>query len=234
MIRGHTSLSPSGPKTKDEPTNAKSSSRLIAPPSVWNIRWPAPVFSTMQREQDLQREAPGDRPPVDGAPVGRQRVGDRQDDDQADERLQPRHAAELREPRRAQRPRPRTPSTTTSRRSNGARDGRRLARSLGHRLACTDPAAVMRIAGFARQRRSASAAGVADARSAASSSASASSRPRPRAMADHRAPDRRAATWSRRGATTAMPTPGSTTSSSRSRPAPSATAARPISSARRP
>ena len=46
MIRGHTSLSPSGPNTKLDPTNAKSSRRLIAPPSVWNTRCPTVVLST--------------------------------------------------------------------------------------------------------------------------------------------------------------------------------------------
>ena len=46
MIRGHTVLSPSGPKTMLDPTDAKFSSWLISDPSVWNTRCPVVVFST--------------------------------------------------------------------------------------------------------------------------------------------------------------------------------------------
>ncbi len=47
MIRGQTTLSPSGPKTKLDPTNAKSRIRLITPPSVWKICRPIDVLSTI-------------------------------------------------------------------------------------------------------------------------------------------------------------------------------------------
>jgi hypothetical protein len=46
MMRGQTSLSPSGPNTMLEPANVKPRSQLITPPSVWKMRRPAAVFST--------------------------------------------------------------------------------------------------------------------------------------------------------------------------------------------
>ena len=51
MIRGQTTLSPSGPNTKLDPTNAKSSSRLITPPSVWKTCCPTAVFSTISAKR---------------------------------------------------------------------------------------------------------------------------------------------------------------------------------------
>ena len=138
MIRGHTSLSPSGPNTKLEPTNAKSSSRLIARAERLEHRLAGGGLEHEQREDHLQRQAPGDRPPIDRAPVRRQRVGDRQDDDQADERLQPaagrRTGAMSATTAAPRRPRRRAPST--SRASYGARGGGTRRRvgvdSLGH------------------------------------------------------------------------------------------------------
>ena len=47
MIRGHTSLFPSGPNTKLDPTNAKSSSWLITAASDLNTCCPIAVFSTI-------------------------------------------------------------------------------------------------------------------------------------------------------------------------------------------
>ena len=46
MIRGQASLLPSGPNTKLDPTNAKSSRWLITDASDWKRRRPASVFST--------------------------------------------------------------------------------------------------------------------------------------------------------------------------------------------
>ncbi len=51
-------------------------------------------FQHQQRKDDLQGQPPGDRPQVDRPPVGRQGVGDGHDQDQAGQRLEPRHAAE--------------------------------------------------------------------------------------------------------------------------------------------
>ena len=75
MIRGQTSLSPSGPNTKLEPTNAKSSSRLIAPPSVAKTRWPIAVFSTSSAKT-ICSPSPTRPSAVDGAAVRREGVGD--------------------------------------------------------------------------------------------------------------------------------------------------------------
>ena len=66
--------SPSGPNTNAAPTPAKPSSLLMPSPSVSKTRCPIVVFSTMQREDHLQPEAPRHRRPVDGAPVVRERV----------------------------------------------------------------------------------------------------------------------------------------------------------------
>ena len=95
MIRGQTSLSPSGPKTKLDPTKAKSSSRLIAAPETLEHRLAERGLQHQEREDHLQRQPPGHRPPIDRAPVGRERVRHRHDDDEADERLQLGHAAIL-------------------------------------------------------------------------------------------------------------------------------------------
>ena len=46
MMRGQASLSPSGPKTNDAPTLAKSSSRVIRSPRYLNARWPHSFFRT--------------------------------------------------------------------------------------------------------------------------------------------------------------------------------------------
>ena len=58
MIRGQASLSPSGPKTKLEPTKAKSSSWLISVAERWKSAWPAVGLQDEQREDDLQRRGP--------------------------------------------------------------------------------------------------------------------------------------------------------------------------------
>ena len=57
-------------------------------PSTWNAAWPTPVLSTITREQQLQAEAPGDRPQADGAAVASTRptaIGG--DEHEPDERL---------------------------------------------------------------------------------------------------------------------------------------------------
>ena len=72
MIRGHTTLSPSGPNTKLDPTKAKSSSRLMTPPSVWKTLLADRGLQHDQREEHLQAQPPGDGPPIDRAPVGRE------------------------------------------------------------------------------------------------------------------------------------------------------------------
>ena len=95
MIRGHTTLSPSGPNTKLDPTKAKSSSRLIDAAERLEDALPGRGLEHEQGEEHLQAQAPRHRAQVDGAAVGRQRVGDRHDHDQPDERLDARHAAEL-------------------------------------------------------------------------------------------------------------------------------------------
>jgi hypothetical protein len=51
MIFGHTSLLPSGPKTKLDPTKAKSSSLLITAASDLNTCWPIAVFNTISAKR---------------------------------------------------------------------------------------------------------------------------------------------------------------------------------------
>ena len=65
----HTGRSPSGPKTNAEPTSANVSSFVTAPPSVSKTRWPTVVLSTISANIELQRHAPPDGAPVDGAAV---------------------------------------------------------------------------------------------------------------------------------------------------------------------
>ena len=225
MIRGHTTLSPSGPNTNDEPTNAKSSSRLMRPPSVWNTRWPTRGLQHQQREDDLQRQPPGDRPAIDRAAVGGHRVGERHDHDQPDQRLQPRQAAEVTAAAQTAASPSAPSSTTPSRLSNGAR-----------RLGLAAPPGSATVIAASPEIRAttigASAAG-------ASETSMARRQQRQRLVetaaardGERAGPVSPAATWS----PTAAPPPrcrppGRSTSSSRLRPAPSATAARPTSSA---
>ena len=74
----------------------------MSAPSVANTRWPTVVFSTTSANDELQAEAPRDGPQVDRAPVGRERVGDPEDHDRADQRLRP-GEAELGRERRGDR-----------------------------------------------------------------------------------------------------------------------------------
>jgi hypothetical protein len=52
MMRAHTGRSPIGPKTNDDPTEAKSSNWRILSPSTSNVRCPAPVLSTITAKRN--------------------------------------------------------------------------------------------------------------------------------------------------------------------------------------
>jgi hypothetical protein len=91
MTRVHTALSPSGPKTNAAPTPAKP--KLVD--AVAQRLEHALADQRLQHEKgehDLKTEAPGDRPCVDRAAIGREGVSDPQDGNGANQRLRARHS----------------------------------------------------------------------------------------------------------------------------------------------
>ncbi len=91
-------------------------------PAPRTPHWPMRGLQDDQREQDLQAQAPADDPQADGAAVGRQRVGEAENADQPDQRLQRRQDIHIASHPGNEQPfrRCRAPSPCTSGRFGGA------------------------------------------------------------------------------------------------------------------
>ena len=200
-----------------------------------------------QREDHLQRKAPGDGAPIDGTPVRRQGVGHRHDDDQADERLQPGHTAKLGDERADRGAGGSGPEDHQVSRivghalQRGALGGAvcighfddfdsgpvQGSRFTVHAVACQPPHTRSTTIGCVTGATSPNLHGLL-------SGVLAPPRDHGRHGGESPGPRSPARTSMPGGASTVIPTPWSMTSSSRPRPAPSATAARPTLSASSP
>ena len=87
MIRGHASLSPSGPKTNADADVAEVEQPVDGLAQGLEQIPAGRGLQHDQREQHLQAQAPGDGAPIDGVAGRRGAIGDGEDDQQPDQRL---------------------------------------------------------------------------------------------------------------------------------------------------